>query len=116
VLRVRVEVDIEVRRSIGGVVRYYFGIELGVLAAVSAALLSIRAFGGVWVVVPLVVIAWVLLQLISSVAFCNAISKGDIAVSRHPLTSKETYRIAAGRKSRWLVMRHVWTYNLVSRT
>jgi len=56
----------------------YLAIEVGILAGLTAALLGVPDLGGIWVVVPIMVVFWVALQLISSVAFCNAIDKGKI--------------------------------------
>jgi hypothetical protein len=90
----------------------YLAIEVGILAGLTAALLGVPDLGGIWVVVPIMVVFWVALQLISSVAFCNAIDKGKIMVYQGPRGSKETYGLARGAKPGWLVMRHVWTYRL----
>ena len=92
----------------------YFAIEIGVLAALTAVLMGIPELGGWRIVAPLIVIAWVALQLVSSVAFCNAIDKGKIVVFRGSRGSKETYGIAKGARPGWLVMRHIWTYKLIS--
>jgi hypothetical protein len=94
-------------------VKNYFAIELGVLAGFTAALLGFPQLGGLVIVAPLVVIAWVTLQLISSVAFCDAINKGKIAVYPGTGGSKETYGVTKGAHPGWLVMRHVWAYQLI---
>lgn len=92
----------------------YIAIEGGLVAIVTAALLGIPDLGGAWVVVPIVVVTWVTLQLVSSVAFCNAINKGQIVVRPGRGEAKETYGVAKGAKLSWLVKRHVWTYKLIS--
>jgi len=96
-----------------GTMKHYFAIEIGVLAGVTAALLGVPDLGGPMIVVPIVVVAWVTLQLVSSVAFCNAIHKGKIAVYQGPRGAKETYAVARGARPGWLVMRHVWVYSLI---
>jgi hypothetical protein len=93
-------------------VKNYLAIEVGVFAAITAALLGVRDLGGIWVVAPIMVLAWVTLQLVSSVAFCDAINKGKIMVYQGQRGSKETYGLAGGAKPGWIVMRHVWTYQL----
>jgi hypothetical protein len=92
----------------------YFAIEIGVLAVLTAVLMGIPDLGGWRIVAPLVIVGWVTLQLVSSVAFCDAINKGKIVVFRGPRGSKETYGVAKGARPGWLVMRHVWTYKLIS--
>lgn len=95
--------------------RHYWALELIIVAILTASLLTLQIFGGPWIVVPIVIIAWVLLQLVSSVAFCNAINKRTVTVTRASAGTKETYGLAAGARPGWLVMRHVWMYDLVER-
>jgi hypothetical protein len=93
--------------------KHYFVIEIGVLGALTAALLSIPDIGGPVIVSLIIVVAWVTLQLISSVAFCKAIQQGTIEVYPEPGGGKETYALAKGARPGWLVMRHIWTYALI---
>jgi hypothetical protein len=97
-----------------GTMKHYFAIEIGVLAGLTAALLGVPDLGGLKIVAPVVVVAWVTLQLVSSVAFCNAIHKGKIVVYQGPRGAKETYAVARGARPGWLVMRHVWVYSLIA--
>lgn len=92
----------------------YMAVEGGLVAIVTAGLLGTPELGGAWVVVPIVVVTWVTLQLVSSVAFCNAINKGRIVVFPGRGTARETYGIAKGAKLGWLVKRHVSVYKLIS--
>jgi hypothetical protein len=93
--------------------KHYFSIEIGVLAGLTATLLSIPNLGGPLIVAPVIVVAWIILQLVSVVAFCLAINKGTILTYQASPGSKETYEIASGRRPGWLVMRHVWAYRLI---
>lgn len=95
-----------------GAVKNYVAIEIGILAGLTTAFLGSPELGGIWVVVPIMVLAWVTLQLVSSVAFCNALHQANISVYRGPRGSRETYGLAQGAKPGWLVMRHVWMYSL----
>ena len=92
----------------------YFAVEIGVFAGVTSALMGFPELGGWRIVAPLIVIAWVTLQLVSALAFCNAIHKGKIVVSRGGRGSKEIYRLVKDVRPGWLVMRHVWTYKLIA--
>jgi hypothetical protein len=94
----------------------YLAIEAFVLSGATATLLGIPGLGRISVVLPLIVLIWVTLQLISSVAFCNAIHKGQIVAVRGPRGSKEVYFVANGAKLGWLVKRHIWVYELIRET
>ncbi len=92
----------------------YLAIELGALAFLTAVLMGIPAIGGIWPVVPLVALAWTTLQLVSAVAWCKAIHKGDVIVYHGQRRGRETYGFSKTAKPGWLVMRHVWVYKLIS--
>ncbi len=91
----------------------YAAIEGFVVAGLTAALLGVPDLGGLLVVLPLVIVAWVTLQLVSGVAFCDAIHKGLIGTARGPRGAKEVYFVAKGAKLGWLVKRHIWAYELI---
>ena len=94
----------------------YLAIEAFVLSGATATLLGIPGLGRISVVLPLIVLIWVTLQLLSSVAFCHAIQKGQIVAVRGPRGSKEVYFVAKGAKLGWLVKRHIWVYELIRET
>ncbi len=93
--------------------KHYWIVELTVAAVLTAALLELRVLGGALGVIPTVIGLWIVLQLVSSIAFCNAINKRTIIVYPGLRGSKETYGLAAGTEPGWLVMRHVWAYDLL---
>ena len=92
----------------------YFAIEIGALALLTAVLMGIPDLGGIWPVVPLVALAWATLQLISAVAWCKAIHKGDVIVYHGQRGGRETYGFSKTAKPGWLVKRQVWVYKLIS--
>ena len=92
----------------------YLAMEIGALALLTAVLMGIPDLGGMWPVVPLVALAWTTLQLISAVAWCKAIHKGDVIVYHGQRGGRETYGFSKTAKPSWLVKRHVWVYKLIS--
>lgn len=92
--------------------RNYMAVELCGVGVLTAVLLGFPDLGGARVVAPIVCVAWVALQLVSSVAFCDAIHKGKIVVFKRR-GEKETYGVAKGAKLSWVVLRHIWAYELI---
>lgn len=92
----------------------YIAIEIGALALLTAILMGIPALGGMWPVVPLVALGWATLQLVSAVAWCKAIHKGDVIVYHGQRGGRETYGFSKTAKPGWLVKRHVSVYKLIS--
>jgi len=95
-------------------VKNYLAIEIGAVALLTSVLMGIPELGGIWPVVPLVALGWATLQLLSAVAWCKAIHKGDVIVYHGQRGGRETYGFSKTAKPGWLVKRHVWVYKLIS--
>jgi hypothetical protein len=54
-----------------------------------------------------IVVAYVLLQLISALAFCLAIQNGLVQEQK---PAPFSYSVKPACRKNWLVMRHIWTY------
>lgn len=102
------------RQKGGEALKNYLAIEAGVLAFITAVLMGIPDLGGIWPVAPLMALGWTTLQLVSAVAWCKAIHKGDVIVYHGQVCGRETYGFSKTAKPGWLVKRHVWVYNLIS--
>ena len=94
--------------------KHYIALEFGGIAMLAALLLSVDGFGGPAAVVPWLVIGWMTLQIVSSIAFFKAIESGKVILCRVAVSSKALYSVAKGARFPWLALRHMWMYKLMA--
>jgi len=87
--------------------KYYALLEIVVFTAVSAVLIVLFPEDGGGAAYGAVVISYLLLQVVSALAFCVAVQKG--LVREHP-PPPYRYCVMPECQKNWLVMRHIWTY------
>ena len=91
--------------------KYYAALEMLGFTAISAVLIVLfpedagAAYGSV-------VITYVLLQVVSALAFCVALQKGLV---REHLPPPYRYSVKPECQNNWLVMRHIWAYLLLAK-
>jgi hypothetical protein len=86
--------------------KYYATLEMLVFTAVSAILIVLFPENG-GVAYGSVVITYVLLQVVSALAFCVALHKGLV---REHVPPPYRYSVKPECQNNWLVMRHIWAY------
>jgi len=86
--------------------KYYVPLEMLVFTAVSTVLIALFP-GDAGAAYGSVVITYVLLQVVSALAFCVALQKGLV---REHLPPPYRYSVKPECQNNWLVMRHIWAY------